>query len=353
MITIQNYVQAESLEQAWQLNQKRSARVLGGMLWLKMGKNTVGTAIDPVQAGVGYHRRTRRCICHRRYGHAAAAGTAPRPDACTRGAVAKALQPIVGVQFRNLATAGGSIWGRFGFSDVLTLFLALDAKVELYKGGVMPLELFAALPYDRDILVRLIVPKTSCILAYEAMRIQRTDLPVLTCAVAQTGGETRAVIGARPGKAVVVRDANGLLHNGVTPESAAAFADYVAGQVPMGSNNRGSAAVPQPSLPGFDPACHAGTGRLSSVTDVKLILNGRGRRRSGGCRPAADRLSSCSWLRQRQARLRDVQLRVVHRADGRQAGPFLLDADTARCGAQHPDAGGPAGGSRRFRRIHC
>ena len=32
MITIQNYVQAESLEQAWQLNQKRNARVLGGML---------------------------------------------------------------------------------------------------------------------------------------------------------------------------------------------------------------------------------------------------------------------------------------------------------------------------------
>ena len=50
------------------------------------------------------------------------------------------------------------------------------------------------------------------------------------------------MIGARPGTAVVVRDANGLLHNGVTPESAAAFADYVAGQVPMGSNNRGSAA---------------------------------------------------------------------------------------------------------------
>ena len=242
MITIQNYVQAESLEQAWQLNQKRSARVLGGMLWLKMGKNTVGTAIDLCRLGldtieeradafvVGAMVTLRQLEQH------------PGLNACTRGAVAKALQPIVGVQFRNLATAGGSIWGRFGFSDVLTLFLALDAKVELYKGGVMPLERFAALPYDRDILVRLIVPKTSCRLAYEAMRIQRTDLPVLTCAVAQTGGETRAVIGARPGKAVVVRDANGLLHNGVTPESAAAFADYVAGQVPMGSNNRGSAA---------------------------------------------------------------------------------------------------------------
>ena len=46
MITIQNYVRAESLEQAYELNQKKSARILGGMLWLKMAKNTVGTAVD-------------------------------------------------------------------------------------------------------------------------------------------------------------------------------------------------------------------------------------------------------------------------------------------------------------------
>ena len=52
MITIQNYVQAESLDEAWQLNQKRNARVLGGMLWLKMGQNPVGTAIDLCKLGL-------------------------------------------------------------------------------------------------------------------------------------------------------------------------------------------------------------------------------------------------------------------------------------------------------------
>ena len=34
-----------------------------------------------------------------------------------------------------MSTVGGSIWGRYGFSDVLTLFLAMDTWVELYKGG--------------------------------------------------------------------------------------------------------------------------------------------------------------------------------------------------------------------------
>ena len=242
MITIQNYVRAESLEQAYELNQKKSARILGGMLWLKMAKNTVGTAVDLSGLGLDTIEETGEGFSIGAMVTLRQLEQHPGLNACTGGAFAKALAPVVGVQFRNMATVGGSVWSRFGFSDVLTLLLALDTTVELYKSGLVPLEAFAAMPYDRDLLMRVHIRKTPGRVAYEAMRIQRTDLPVLTCAVAQTGGETRAVIGARPGKAVVVRDANGLLHNGVTPESAAAFADYVAGQVPMGSNNRGSAA---------------------------------------------------------------------------------------------------------------
>ena len=64
-------------------------------------------------------------------------------NACTDGAVRESLRHIVGVQFRNCATAGGSIYGRFGFSDVLTMFLALDSYVELYKGGRISMEEFA------------------------------------------------------------------------------------------------------------------------------------------------------------------------------------------------------------------
>ena len=64
-------------------------------------------------------------------------------NAYTNGAIRNAVKDIVGVQFRNMATLGGSIWGRFGFSDVLTVFLAMDCYVELYKGGIVPLEQFS------------------------------------------------------------------------------------------------------------------------------------------------------------------------------------------------------------------
>ena len=46
LLTIKNYVKAESLEQAYELNQKRTAKVLGGTLWLKMGDRNLQTAID-------------------------------------------------------------------------------------------------------------------------------------------------------------------------------------------------------------------------------------------------------------------------------------------------------------------
>jgi hypothetical protein len=40
MITIQKYVRAKSLEEAWTLNQVRTNRILGGMLWLRLGKSS-------------------------------------------------------------------------------------------------------------------------------------------------------------------------------------------------------------------------------------------------------------------------------------------------------------------------
>ena len=99
------------------------------------------------------------------------------------GAVKDAVSDIVGVQFRNLATIGGSIFGRYGFSDVLTVFLAMDSYVELYKGGIVPLQEFAQMKRDNDILVRVIVKKDQRNMIYLAHRNSKTDFPVLTCAV--------------------------------------------------------------------------------------------------------------------------------------------------------------------------
>ena len=242
MIQIQTYVQAQTLEEAWQLNQKRSARILGGMLWLKMESLPVSTAIDLCRLGLDAIEETEEqftlgaMVTLRQIEQHAGL------NAYTQGAAARAVQDIVGVQFRNMATLGGSLWSRFGFSDLLTWMLSMDTWVQLYRGGLVPLEQFAAMPYDRDLLVRVIVYKRPGRFAYQAMRNQRTDISELNCAFSQMEGVCRAVVGARPGKAIVLRDEAGLLAGGITPERARAFAEWAAERTPTGSNSRGSAA---------------------------------------------------------------------------------------------------------------
>ena len=242
MINIQTYVQAGSLEQAWQLNQKRSARILGGMLWLKMESLNVSTAIDLCRLGLDAIEETEDRFTLGAMVTLRQIELHPGLAAYTQGAAARAVRDIVGVQFRNMATVGGSVWSRFGFSDLLTWLLSMDTWVELYKGGLVPLERFAAMPYDRDVLVRVIVYKKPGRFAYQAMRNQRTDIPVLNCAVSEMEGVYRAAVGARPGKALVLRDEAGLLAGGVTPDSARAFAAWAVDKVPTGANSRGSAA---------------------------------------------------------------------------------------------------------------
>ena len=231
MITIQKYIRAQSLEEAWQLNQNKRNRILGGMLWLRLGKGTVNTAIDLCDLGLDTIEETAEQFSIGAMATLRDIEMHAGLNAYTSGAVANAVKDIVGVQYRNMATVGGSIWGRFGFSDVLTVFLALDSYVELYKGGIVPLEEFAKMKKDNDILVRLIVKKTPCKVVYSAMRNQRTDFPVLACAVSQMNGEYRASIGARPGRAMLVRRDN-----------AEGFAAFVAENTPTEGNLRGSAA---------------------------------------------------------------------------------------------------------------
>jgi CO/xanthine dehydrogenase FAD-binding subunit len=241
MITIQKYVRAQSLEEAYTLNQNKRNRIVAGMMWIRLGKGSVGTAIDLCDLGLDKIEENDESFS---IGATVSLRALEQHDGLnkyTGGAVKNALKDIVGVQFRNMATVGGSIWGRFGFSDVLTVLLALDTYVELYKGGTVSLEEFVKMKYDSDLLVRVIIKKSPAKIVYTSMRNQRTDFPVLACAVSCVNGEYRASIGARPARAMLLRDENGTLTDGITKESAKAFARYVAESTPTSGNLRGSA----------------------------------------------------------------------------------------------------------------
>lgn len=203
MFKIKDYVMVKDLEEAYQLNQKRSGVILGGTCWLKLGNKQIGTGIDLSGLGlntieesdeefqIGCMTTLRDLELH--------SGL----EEHFKGAIKESVKHIVGVQFRNSATIGGSIYARFGFSDILTCLLALDSYVELYNKGILPLHEFVTMPYDNDVLVRIIIKKDGRDVVYQSKRASATDIPVLACAVAKKDNTFYVSVGARPKRAVL------------------------------------------------------------------------------------------------------------------------------------------------------
>lgn len=241
MLKIKEYVKAESLEQAYELNQKKTNCVIGGMLWLKMITRNVQKAIDLSGLGldqieenenefsIGAMVTLRQIELHESL------------NQWSDGAVRESVTHIVGVQFRNLATVGGSIFGKFGFSDVLSCFLAFDSYVELYHEGIISLEQFATNKYPNDILVRVIVKKHPQESIYLSHRNSKTDFPVLTCAISLEEDNAYAAVGARPSRAVKVKLLNEWKELIKEDTGRRKLAKEVTEQMNFGSNMRASA----------------------------------------------------------------------------------------------------------------
>lgn len=240
MFTMRNYVQAESLEEAYALRRKnRKNVILGGNLWRKMGSATIMTGIDLCNLSLDQITETEEeykigCMCSLRD-----LEVNESLEQEFQGSLREALRHIVGVQFRNTATVGGSVFPRFGFSDVLTILAALDCEIELYHAGRVPIREFACQRPDDDILVNVIVKKDKRSVSYQSHRMTETDFGVLTCAVAYKDGTYTVALGARPYSAKAAEHL--ILNNPEDPEEMEAFLEQTVSQFTFGSNMRGSA----------------------------------------------------------------------------------------------------------------
>lgn len=248
MLTIGNYVKVKTLEEAYELNQARNSRIMGGMMWMRLGNARVKTIIDMSELGLNEIEETDHVF---RIGAMCTLRQLEEHEGLRKfygDGIAESLRHIVGVQFRNQATVGGSIYGRYGFSDVLTALLALDTFVELYNGGTVRLSDFVNRKADKDILVSVIVRKSKRKFRYESIRQTKTDFPVLTCSVVTgiyRGQESWFFsVGARPMKAALL-EKQWEIPKDATDEQLTEYAKRVAAEFTYGSNMRGSAEYRQ------------------------------------------------------------------------------------------------------------
>lgn len=241
MVTIKNYLVAKDVQEAYEvLNANRKNVILGGMLWMKLGTKNIHTAIDLSQLGLNQIVETEESIeigCMTTLRQLETSGiTNNHFD----DLLAKSVKHIVGTQFRNTATIGGSIFSRFGFSDILTAFLALETYVVLHNGGMMALEEFITSGIQKDILVKLVVKKNGAKASYISHRNSATDLPNLVVSVSKSEEGWKISVGARPHKAKLAHEAAELLSQRPTVDEVRETANRVVKELDFGTNLRAS-----------------------------------------------------------------------------------------------------------------
>lgn len=89
------------------------------------------------------------------------------------------------------------------------------------------------MPYDNNILVRIIIKKDGRKAAYVTQRRTETDFPLIAVAAAKKDDTWYTAVGARPARASLVTEAD--------QGSAEELAEKIADQYRYGTNLRGSA----------------------------------------------------------------------------------------------------------------
>ncbi|MDO5435062.1 MAG: FAD binding domain-containing protein [Clostridia bacterium] len=183
---------------------KQNNRIVAGNLWLRMSRRTGGTMIDLKNLGWDRIEETPDAYLIGASVTLHALETHPGLNAMTGDLFANGFRAVVGVQFRNAATVGGSLYMRAGFSDLLTMLLPLDASVLLYPEREIPLTEYARLAPAGELIRGVRIPKQETRIAYRALRNTSGSVPVLTCAAAVRNGCLCAAVGARPMRAVLL-----------------------------------------------------------------------------------------------------------------------------------------------------
>lgn len=202
----------QSIEEAYQiLTAKNTNCILGGCAWLRLGRRRIHTAVDLSACGLDFIREDGSQVEIGAMASYRKVETDPIILHNFSGALSRAVAPIIGTQFRNTVTVGGSVFSRFGFSDFLTPLLALDTSVVLHADGTVPLETFMNMPYKKDILEKVVIRKNGADLSYQMLRNAEADFPIVNLAAAKNADTVKITVGARSGRAVTAAETSAYL----------------------------------------------------------------------------------------------------------------------------------------------
>ena len=216
MIRIRNLNKPKTMEEAWELySNSKKAKLIAGGAFLRLSTDLyIGEAIDLFNLNLNGIRETEEAFVVGAMTTLRQLETNDALNSHFNNYFASALENIVGVQLRNIATIGGTVYPRYGFSDLITALLALDVDLKFYNSVTMSLEDYMEKGLlEKDILVEIIIKKNIKNASFKMMRNSKGDYAILNCGVSYCEGNYRVSIGGRPGRALLADGAMKILNN--------------------------------------------------------------------------------------------------------------------------------------------
>jgi CO/xanthine dehydrogenase FAD-binding subunit len=252
---VQTYHRPSSLKDAWSLlsEKGKSAKLVGGGIDVALfAPPEVTTLIDLTEL-------SQRSIELREGALVLGAGVTLtemlESDVVAdylNGIVVHMLRQVASPLLRNVATLGGTLASTHPWSDVITLFLALDARVTQYAGEERTSSLADLLErrgtMDRAIITEVVLPAvaTGTYASYEGFVRTEFDIAMLNCACRLTlngsCSDVHIVFGGTPDighRAVAVEDA--LAGKTLSSEAIDAAAVIASESIPARDDVRASA----------------------------------------------------------------------------------------------------------------
>lgn len=244
MMNIEHYFYATSLNEACEcLASVKGSAVLGGCGYLRMGSKQITTAIDLSKLKLDYVNETETQIEIGAMATLRQMETSPVLKKYFNGILGRSVRDIVGIQMRNLVTVGGTVAGRYPFSDFLLALLALDTTVKFVNQNEISLKDYLEGKSIKGILEKIIIKKENRVAFFQSVRNSQTDYAIINVAVSKKDNKFIVVVGARPQKAMRVPEAEAYLNEKGLDEDTAVTAGLIATEVlTFGDNLRGSAA---------------------------------------------------------------------------------------------------------------
>ena len=200
-----NYYKAPSVEEAYKMLQANPKNaIIAGGLWMKKTGLSYDTLIDLSECGLDKITEDKDNIYVGAMVTLREFETNPAVNKLFSGATAFAVREIMGPAFRNMVTIGGSIFGRFPFSDVIAGLLPLDVKVRLYPEQEMTLEELVNFKGKLNGIIKEIVIKKEEGKGYfKKVKTTALDFPMLNISITKRNGKNYIAVGSRPATAAL------------------------------------------------------------------------------------------------------------------------------------------------------